>query len=75
MARSYGHNPEKLPIAVHSWGYIAETDEDARREFFPSLKAHQDVLGQERGWPSLMRMHSKEKSGRKVPFILEALKP
>lgn len=51
VARSYGHNPEKLPIAVHSWGYIAETDEDARREFFPSLKAHQDVLRQERGWP------------------------
>ena len=33
-------------------GYIAETDEDAKKEFFPSLKAHHDILGRERGWPS-----------------------
>lgn len=32
-------------------GYIAETDEDAKKEFFP-LKAHHDILGRERGWPS-----------------------
>ncbi|MBO1199021.1 LLM class flavin-dependent oxidoreductase [Staphylococcus simiae] len=51
VAEAYGHNSEQLPIAVHSWGYIAETDEQARHEFFPSLKAHQDVLGKERGWP------------------------
>ena len=41
-------------------GYVAETDEQAKREFFPSLKAHQDIIGKERGWPA-MRMHSKEK--------------
>ncbi|MFW3591384.1 LLM class flavin-dependent oxidoreductase [Staphylococcus caprae] len=52
VALSYGHNPDQLPIGVHSWGYVAETDEQAKREFFPSLKAHQDVLGKERGWPS-----------------------
>lgn len=33
-------------------GYIAETDDDAKKEFFPSLKAHHDILGRERGWPS-----------------------
>ncbi|AXZ22394.1 LLM class flavin-dependent oxidoreductase [Staphylococcus warneri] len=51
VAESYGHDPSQLPISVHSWGYIADTDEQAKREFFPSLKAHQDVLGRERGWP------------------------
>mgnify|MGYP002757117437 FL=1 len=31
---------------------MAETDEQAKREFFPSLKAHQDIIGKERGWPA-----------------------
>lgn len=52
IALSYGHDPSKLPIGVHSWGYVAETDEQAKREFFPSLKAHQDIIGKERGWPA-----------------------
>ena len=50
-AEAYGHDVDKLPIGVHSWGYIAETDEQARREFFPSVKASHDVLARERGWP------------------------
>ncbi|SUM67741.1 N5,N10-methylenetetrahydromethanopterin reductase [Staphylococcus saccharolyticus] len=36
---------------MHSWGYVAETNEQAKHEFFPSLKAHQDTLSKERGWP------------------------
>jgi alkanesulfonate monooxygenase SsuD/methylene tetrahydromethanopterin reductase-like flavin-dependent oxidoreductase (luciferase family) len=43
VAESYGHNPDELSVSVHSWGYIAETDEDAKKEFFPSLKAHHDI--------------------------------
>ena len=51
VAASYGHNPDNLPVAVHSWGYVAETDEEAKRDFFSPLKAYHDVLGRERGWP------------------------
>lgn len=51
IAGSYGHNVNELPIATHSWGYIAETDEQAKREFFPSVKANHDILAKERGWP------------------------
>jgi len=51
IAESYGHDINQLPIATHSWGYIAETDEQAKREFFPSVKASHDVLAKERGWP------------------------
>lgn len=50
IAESYGHDVNQLPIATHSWGYIAETDEQAKREFFPSVKASHDVLAKERGW-------------------------
>jgi hypothetical protein len=41
---AYGHDIKALPIATHSWGYIAETDEQAKREFFPSVKASHDTL-------------------------------
>lgn len=51
IADSYGHQSDKMPVSVHSWGYIAETDEQAKREFFPSLKLSMDALGKERGWP------------------------
>ncbi|CDM62543.1 MULTISPECIES: LLM class flavin-dependent oxidoreductase [Rhizobium] len=38
-------------VGVHSPGYVAETDEKARRELFPHFKKIRDRLGQERGWP------------------------
>ncbi|GGA96941.1 LLM class flavin-dependent oxidoreductase [Macrococcus hajekii] len=49
-AREGGHDVKSLSIANHSWGYIAETDEQAFKEYYPSTKAHHDVLGKERGW-------------------------
>lgn len=41
---------DPLPIAVHSPGHIAETDEQAREELFPHFKANRDRIGAERGW-------------------------
>ena len=43
------------PIAVHSPGYIAETDEQAREEFWPAYKGMHDRIGAERGWPPIER--------------------
>lgn len=43
------------PIGVHSPGYVAETDERARTEFFPSYKTMRDRIGAERGWPPMDR--------------------
>ncbi|MDP9857479.1 LLM class flavin-dependent oxidoreductase [Agrobacterium tumefaciens] len=40
-------------IGVHSPGYIAESDEQARRDLFPHFKKVRDRLGQERGWPAV----------------------
>lgn len=44
-----------LPIAVHSPGYIAETDTKAREELWPSYKAMRDRIGAERGWGPMSR--------------------
>jgi probable LLM family oxidoreductase len=40
-----------LPIAVHSPGYIADTDEQAAEEHWPHYRAMRDRIGAERGWP------------------------
>ncbi|MBP1161068.1 LLM class flavin-dependent oxidoreductase [Rhodococcus sp. PvR099] len=43
-----GHEPQ--PIAVHAHGYVADSDEQAAAEFYPSYAAAMTGLGRERGW-------------------------
>jgi probable LLM family oxidoreductase len=42
-------------IGVHSHGYVAETDEQARDELWPDYKKMRDRIGGERGWPPMTR--------------------
>lgn len=39
------------PIGVHSPGYVAETDAQAREDLWPCYKVMRDRIGAERGWP------------------------
>ena len=41
------------PIAMHSPGFVAATDEEAAERYWPYHKAVTDQLGRERGWPPL----------------------
>ena len=41
------------PIGVHSPGYVADTDAQAREELFPDYKKMRDRIGAERGWPPM----------------------
>jgi alkanesulfonate monooxygenase SsuD/methylene tetrahydromethanopterin reductase-like flavin-dependent oxidoreductase (luciferase family) len=43
------------PMGVHSPGYVAATDAQARDEFWPDYKRMHDRIGRERGWPPLGR--------------------
>jgi probable LLM family oxidoreductase len=45
----------RLPVGVHSHGYVAESDERAREELWPDYKAMRDHIGGERGWPPMTR--------------------
>ena len=52
----YLHSLEKLgqaplPIAVHSPGHVAATDEQAKRELWPHYEVMINRIGGERGWP------------------------
>ena len=49
----FGH--ERLPVAVHSPGFVAETDEEAREVLWPHYQAIITRIGRERGWPPLTR--------------------
>jgi probable LLM family oxidoreductase len=48
-----GHG--KLPLAVHSHGYISEDSNQAADEFFPSYAYVMSNIGRERGWPPTTR--------------------
>jgi probable LLM family oxidoreductase len=43
------------PIGVHSPGYVADTDAQAREELWPNYKVMRDRIGKERGWPPMGR--------------------
>jgi probable LLM family oxidoreductase len=45
----------ELPIAVHSPGFIAATDDEAREILWPHHKTMYDRIGRERGWPETTR--------------------
>jgi probable LLM family oxidoreductase len=44
-----------LPIGVHSHGYVADTDAQARDELWSDYKQMRDRIGAERGWPAMRR--------------------
>jgi alkanesulfonate monooxygenase SsuD/methylene tetrahydromethanopterin reductase-like flavin-dependent oxidoreductase (luciferase family) len=41
----------RLPVAVHSPGYVADTDGRARTELFEPWRDMRNRIGAERGWP------------------------
>ncbi|GGK97995.1 oxidoreductase [Salinibacterium xinjiangense] len=44
-----------LPIAVHSPGFIADTDAEAAEQYWLHHRAMRDRIGAERGWPETSR--------------------
>jgi probable LLM family oxidoreductase len=50
-----GYDPVDVPLAVHAHGHIAETNEQAAEEFYPSYAAAMTRIGRERGWGPMTR--------------------
>ncbi|MBF4634179.1 LLM class flavin-dependent oxidoreductase [Agreia pratensis] len=55
-------SPE-LPIGVHSPGFVAATDEEARQQFWPEYKKMRDRIGADRGWPPMARSEFDREAG------------
>jgi probable LLM family oxidoreductase len=52
-----------LPIAVHSPGHVAATDEQARNELWPHYETMINRIGRERGWPPATRLQFDREAG------------
>jgi probable LLM family oxidoreductase len=52
-----------LPIAVHSPGHVAATDEQAQEEVWPHYEAMMTKIGAERGWPPASRAQFDREAG------------
>lgn len=51
------------PIAAHSPGHIARTDEAALEELWPHYEAMTNRIGRERGWPPTTRARFEHEAG------------
>jgi probable LLM family oxidoreductase len=52
-----------LPIAVHSPGHVAATDDVARNELWPHYQTMINRIGGERGWPAVTRAQFDREAG------------
>jgi probable LLM family oxidoreductase len=52
-----------LPIAVHSPGHVATTDEQAKEELWPHYEVMINRIGGERGWPPATRAQFEREAG------------
>ena len=53
--RESGFDPVDVPLSLHAHGYIADTDEQAAEEFYPSYAIAMSQIGRERGWGPMTR--------------------
>lgn len=58
-----------LPVGVHSPGYIADSDEQAREELWPDYKRMRDRIGAERGWPPMGRAEFEQEASQGSLYV------
>jgi probable LLM family oxidoreductase len=51
------------PIAVHSPGHVAPTDQQAKDDLWPHYEAMMNRIGRERGWPPASREQFEHEAG------------
>jgi probable LLM family oxidoreductase len=57
----FGHPMQ--PIAVHSPGHVAATDDEAKNDVWPHYEAMMNRIGRERGWPPTSRAQFEHEAG------------
>ncbi len=58
-----------LPVGVHSPGFVADTDANAREQLYPAYKAMRDRIGAERGWPPMGRGEFETEADRGSLYV------
>jgi probable LLM family oxidoreductase len=54
---------DELPIAVHSPGHVADSDDEAKEQAWPHYRAMHDRIGAERGWGPTNRVQYEAQLG------------
>jgi len=57
------------PVGLHSPGFVADTDEQAKEAIFEDYKAMRDRIGAERGWPPMRRAEFEAEAARGSLYI------
>lgn len=65
-----GHAPESLKVGLHSLGYVAQTSEKARGDFFPGYAKTFTQIGRERGWPPVTRAQFEALTGPRGALLV-----
>lgn len=65
-----GHPPEKLVVGLHSFGYVAETKEQAMTDFYPGYEKAMNKVGKERGWAPMTRSRFEAQIGENGAIVI-----
>jgi probable LLM family oxidoreductase len=57
------------PVGMHSPGFIADTDEEAREIYWPQYKVMRDRIGALRGWPPVRRAEFNAEIARGSMYV------
>lgn len=63
----FGH--ETLPVGLHSPGFVADTDEQARELMFDAYKEQRDRIGASRGWSPMSRSEFEHEAAEGSLYI------
>lgn len=65
-----GHNPKKLKVGLHSFGYVADSTQQAQDEFYPGYAEMMTRIGRERGWSPVTRGQFDYQVGPRGAYII-----
>ncbi|GAB3640242.1 LLM class flavin-dependent oxidoreductase [Spirosoma arcticum] len=65
-----GFPPEQLKVGLHSMGYVAETSQQARDEFYPGYAESFTKIGRERGYPPVTRPQFDYQTAPEGAFLI-----
>lgn len=68
--RKGGHAPEQLKVGLHSLGYVADTTQRAKDEYFPGYQEMMGKIGKERGWHLPTRGQFEAQAGPTGAYVV-----
>ncbi|WP_299222656.1 LLM class flavin-dependent oxidoreductase [uncultured Aquimarina sp.] len=65
-----GHSPKQLKVGLHSLGYVANTTEEAVKDYYPGYAEVFTKVGKERGFPPVTKASFDAQNGSKGALLV-----